>query len=221
MSETIFEEELLKELRGVVRARGLEPYPAPRPHRQTLRYGMGFATAAAIAVIASVVFGTGTPPAYAVSRRSDGRVRVEIKRLSDADGLERQLEANGIHADVTYNPPGYACKQPRTTETGPMTDGGDKGTVEGDSGKDGHFGMTLDPKDFSGTDQTLVIELSGPEGATENNWTMVKVENAHGTVAPCERVAADSPPAPPPGAVTEFHSDDGSGHAGRRVVHHR
>ncbi len=202
--QEMFEDRLLAEMRHAVseRAWRVAPLPAYRTRRTPVRAGIGFATAAAIAVIATMVvqFGTGTPAAYAVSEGSDGTVRVEINRLSDADGLERQLEAHGINADVNYLPPGKACKQPRSGGSPDM----ERGQVSGESGSDGHFAMTLDPADFSGADRTLLIELSGPESATQESWTMVKIENAKGTVAPCEGV--DAPTGPPPGAVTHFQT---------------
>jgi hypothetical protein len=46
-----------------------------------------------------------TPSAYAVQSRADGSVTVSINRLSDAAGLEQELDAAGVPAVVAYDAP--------------------------------------------------------------------------------------------------------------------
>src|SRR2546430_791444 len=52
-------------------------------------------------------------PAFAVDRKADGDVSVTINNLSDAHGLQSQLRAAGINAEVDYTPAGKACREPR------------------------------------------------------------------------------------------------------------
>ena len=114
-----FEERLLTELRQVVAERP-EPLPAAsakRPYGRFALAGAGVATAvAAIAVFASS--GDNTTSAYAIDKKPDGVVSVEIKSLKDADGLETGLRAAGVPAVVDYTPADAAgCKLPAIPAT--------------------------------------------------------------------------------------------------------
>ena len=114
-----FEERLLTELRQVVAERP-EPLPAAsakRPYGRFALAGAGVATAvAAIAVFASS--GDNTTSAYAIDKKPDGVVSVEIKSLKDADGLETGLRAAGVPAVVDYTPAGTdGCRLPAMPAT--------------------------------------------------------------------------------------------------------
>jgi hypothetical protein len=100
-----FETALLTELRREVAEHpALAPTPARRPRRR-LQLAAVAATGVAASVVAVFGFGgTGGSPAYAVDRDSDGDVTVTIHRLDDASGLEAALQAQGIDADVSYDP---------------------------------------------------------------------------------------------------------------------
>jgi len=67
---------------------------------------------AAAAAVTPLVLGTGTA-AYAVTENADGTLMVTINELRDPDGLEAELDAAGIKADVTFLPPGKRCAVPR------------------------------------------------------------------------------------------------------------
>jgi hypothetical protein len=98
-----FEDSLLSELRTVVAAR--EPR---RPLTSRLRKpGFVALPAGAIGVAAAAVLGVtalgGATAAYAVTTAPDGDLVVTINSLSDASGLQSQLRADGINADVNYD----------------------------------------------------------------------------------------------------------------------
>jgi hypothetical protein len=114
-----FEDRLLGELRMVVAERASDMQrPSGRPRGHLARGGRRVALAGAFAVVVLLVgvtgllvhFGDGAPPAYAVTRNTDGSVTVEVRSLSDAAGLQRALRADGIPAVVRYTPPGKMCR---------------------------------------------------------------------------------------------------------------
>jgi hypothetical protein len=114
-----FEERLLGELRTVVaeRATGVQAPAGPAPSRRSVvgrRLVIGLAASATLAVgtAAIVPLIGGDQAAYAVERSGDN-VTVTIYRFTDADGLERALERNGIAAEVDYLPLGKVCREPR------------------------------------------------------------------------------------------------------------
>ncbi|MEU8324325.1 hypothetical protein AB0C33_38725 [Nonomuraea sp. NPDC048881] len=64
------------------------------------------------AVAAPLVIGDGEP-AYAVAKNPDGTLIVTINELQDPEGLQAALNAQGIKADVTYNPRDKKCASGR------------------------------------------------------------------------------------------------------------
>jgi hypothetical protein len=100
-----FETALLAELR-----REVAEHPAPasgpvrRPRRRLRLAAVGVTGVAASVVAVLGLGGTGGSPAYAVDRDASGDVTVTIHRLDDAAGLEQALRAQGIDADVSYDP---------------------------------------------------------------------------------------------------------------------
>ena len=125
-----FEDRLLNELRGRVvtppvdRGQRLPLWRRPR-----LALAGGLAAMAAVAAIAGVFFfSAGTTAAYAVTKNADGSVTVQIDSLTDAAGLQAQLQAAGVSAVVVYLPAGKVCQRPWFTpadlgDTGPPTTG--------------------------------------------------------------------------------------------------
>lgn len=122
----------------------------------------------------------GGTAAYAVTPQADGRVRVEIAHLSDADGLERKLADAGIPAQVTYLPTGTVCAEPRFTPVA----GDSRQMVGFEGGTDGSLAFTLDRADFS-TGRSLVIVTSGPQDGPPTTGTEVLAAIAEGPVASC------------------------------------
>jgi hypothetical protein len=133
-----FEDRLLDQLRHIVAERPAPLIAAgrrPRPVRLAL---VGIAAAATVTVVALVSTSSDvTPSAYAVDRRPDGSVTVEIHSLHDAAGLERRLRAAGVPAVVDYVAPGQkGCVAPGPGATdsesgGPILhkEGKDEGTA--------------------------------------------------------------------------------------------
>ncbi|SDJ71681.1 hypothetical protein [Nonomuraea jiangxiensis] len=72
--------------------------------------------------VASAVITPGTP-AYAVGENPDGTITVTVNELRDPEGLEADLEAAGIKADVTYLAPNTRCEGPRFASVDGKYDG--------------------------------------------------------------------------------------------------
>jgi hypothetical protein len=102
MTMTSFEDRLLVELRHEVASRQA---PAPRRGRWIVA-GAGALAAAAAAL--AVALGGGAS-AYAVEPGANGTVTVEIRDLSDASGLQRELRAAGVPAVVSYDAAPPSC----------------------------------------------------------------------------------------------------------------
>jgi hypothetical protein len=109
-----FEQRLLRELRQVVLANS---WVSPEPRRPAasgrfarVRLPLALAGAAAAALAFAIAVGLpggGQPSkAWAVDQNPDGTVTVRIDSLSDAAGLERELNDAGVPALVQYLPPG-------------------------------------------------------------------------------------------------------------------
>jgi hypothetical protein len=134
-----FENSLLSELRTVVAER--EPR---RPLASRLRKpgfvalpagAVGVAAAAAVAITSL----GGAGAAYAVTTVPDGDVVVTINSLSDASGLQSQLRADGINADVNYDAsalPSPGVKAPAPSTTPGIVAGG--GVVQSSSHSSGY-----------------------------------------------------------------------------------
>ncbi len=110
-----FESSLLTELNGVADRRSARTPLLRRPTALALPAG-------AVGVAAAAIFGFGalgsTSAAYAVTTPANGDVVVTISSLSDASGLQSQLRADGINANVSYDgadatstPPGSSSGQ--------------------------------------------------------------------------------------------------------------
>lgn len=190
MTQSKFEHRLLVQLCQVVAERpGPEMVALPRSHRRRslLFAGTATAAAAATAVLLTVTSG-GVAPAFAVDRQTNGDVSVTINQLSDAQGLQGQLRAAGINAEVDYTPAGKACRQPRGRTAAPSNGGPGVGGVRVNGGS---TTFTIS-RNMVGPGQTLVIATSGGTGPTS-----VGMQVVDGPVSPCTLVDAPGMPAGP------------------------
>lgn len=170
-----FEEQLLMDLKVEFAAR------AERRRRTVRRMSVGAAVAglaAAVAVAVPLVT-VAESPAYAVSKKADGTVRVEIREFEDADQLERDLRTAGIRADVTYLKSRKQCEKNRGTGSPPA-----EGAINPREG-----GLDIDPR-LLDKDKTLVLEFAGNDeevAAAEppkTAWVLTTMM-IHGKVGPC------------------------------------
>ncbi|GAA4015828.1 hypothetical protein GCM10022247_43480 [Allokutzneria multivorans] len=174
-----FEDRLLTELKQVVAER--------EPVRPAARWRLALAATGLAAVAVPLLF-TGGGAAFALEKQQDGTVRVEIKQLSDAAGLERKLAELGIKAKVDYLPAGKTCRAPRFTpmRDKPVSSAGALSTGLSSSEAAGTAAVfTFDPADFTG-DRAVVIETSG-----EGDVSGLVVTFAEGAVGAC--VPVDAP----------------------------
>lgn len=201
-----FERRLLHELKEVVAERPeLSTAPTGRAARRRFGWKPRLALAA-VGVAAGVVAAMATPlildgdrtnPAFAVTPRDDGKVRVEVNALRnhrDAEDLERALEDAGIPSQVDYIPMGTSCQYPRYKSAsgvrGPVVTHVKEGADEGASNY--LLTWTLDPAEFEG-DYTLVIEGHHNHGAKKPKKSepgeiagSIGGGVAEGPVAPCK-----------------------------------
>lgn len=176
-----FEEQLLMELKNEIAHR------ADRRRRLTRRLSIGGAAAlvaASAAVAVPLLTGTESP-AYAVTKKADGTVRVQINEFENADRLERDLAAAGVRADITYLRAGQECKPGRgktsgRTAMGPGSDAAAR-IVKG--------GLDIDPRKI-GPNQTLVMEFAGNKDGSRLSETdkaswVLTATMITGKVSPC------------------------------------
>jgi hypothetical protein len=189
-----FEQNLLTELREAVAEQAGGPQPRrPLPHKRlALAAAGGGLLAAGLLVGLPAMNGDQAPAAYAVAANDDGTVTVTITRLDDAEGLERQLEAHGIAAEIDYTSPPKMCRNtpPRYEQTptlSPMA-------LEWVRARgDNPMGIKLRPADLEG--KTLVMEINA-EGHDSNGRRFfdsgfVKIGVTDGPVAPCALVDSE------------------------------
>lgn len=110
-----FETSLLRQLNAVADGRSAHKPLLRKPAFVALPAG---AAGIAAAVIVGVGALSGASAAYAVSTASNGDIVVTINSLSDAAGLQSQLRADGVNANVNYDagtdattPPGASTGQ--------------------------------------------------------------------------------------------------------------
>jgi hypothetical protein len=189
MTQSQFEDRLLAELsRLVAECPSPEVGALPRPHRRRPLVFAGTAAAAAAAAAALFAFTSGgVAPAFAVDRQPNGDVSVTINQLSDAQGLQSQLRAAGINAEVDYTPAGKGCREPRGRPATPSSGTGVTGVRVS-----GHSTTFTVSRNMVGPGQTLVISTSGGSGPTSVGMQVIK-----GPVSPCVLVDVPGAPAGP------------------------
>jgi hypothetical protein len=120
-----------------------------------------------------------------VTTNDDGTVTITINRLDDPEGLERDLAAHGISAQIDFAPPGKACEITASIydpENPPVVHSRVAGAAET---------MTLRPADAEG--KTLVIQgnrVAHEEAGPREDYAFF-YRFADGPVAPC--VLVDTP----------------------------
>jgi hypothetical protein len=200
-----FEEKLLGELKSVVAQRKAEQ-SALRPARPPLWrrprvVSVASAGALAIGVAVGVPFlgGQNTAPsasaAYSVTTNEDGTVTVAIHRWGDAEGLEEQLEAHGVPAEVDYPPEGKRCQLHRGRQSTERAD--IVSSVFPGPGL-GEYRLTIRPSEI-GPNETLVIVntavdrvIDGDDNVGDAMSLTTGAQVIAGPVAPC--VLEDVPP---------------------------
>lgn len=197
-----FEQNLLTELREVVSEQAAIPQPRralPRK-RLTLAAAGGGLLATGLLVGIPAMNGDQTPAAYAVTTNDDGTVTVVVGRINDteaAEGLERELEAHGVAAEIDYAPPGKKCRDapPRYDEParhergGPEREPDPKGIgiempylgAPNSLGKENI--MILRPAVLEG--RTVVVEILDDSLSPSSYLAAFKVGLTDGPVAPC------------------------------------
>ncbi|MEV0345899.1 hypothetical protein AB0H88_09030 [Nonomuraea sp. NPDC050680] len=150
---------------------------------------------AAVAAITPLIVGTGTP-AFAVTKSSDGTIRVTVNELRDPAGLEAELGEAGIKADVTFLAPRMRCDGPRFAGVdgaydGPAVNSPDelRSTVE--KSRTFKATRTLSVKEIAifpayiKPDETLVLEFRDNQNA-EVPWQLgAFLAQAGAPVKPC------------------------------------
>jgi hypothetical protein len=174
-----FEENLLAELREVVAERAVPPRPA-RPRRRLVLATAGAGLVAAGLVLGLPAMNSDRTAAHAITSNDDGTLTITVNRLEDPEGLERDLAAHGITADVSFAPPGKMCRpfperfQRQADEVHEVFLGVNRGDDP----------LVVYPDDLAG--KTLVIEGSISEGTTVQDEVFIFSQYAvAGPVGPC------------------------------------
>jgi hypothetical protein len=205
-----YKERLLTELRVLAERNAAEAPPQPARRRGIARHpklalaGVAGGACVASAAIAFTGGDGGGATAYAVEPRDDGSVRVEISRLEDAAGLERELRAAGIPAEVDFLPLTETCREPRF-EPAPAREfeplGGMQVPVT--TGQVS-IGPTVEATLVLQTGQTgdlrpgetlVITGRQGPHPRSERSefMTWITYAIAKGDVAPCDPVTERAP----------------------------
>lgn len=189
-----FEDRLLAELRANVATREAEAAevetstasPAWRRRAPRLAFAGAAVTAVAAAALIVSAGGNDTTAAYAVTPQGNGKVTVEIRDLSDPQGLEKALDAAGVPANVVPGGSGNECDpsnlESADAETGeaaePVLD-----TVEVGGNNAARF--TVSRQQVHG--KTLVLSTTpGPDGKSAVAATVAPEEGSPmGKLVPC------------------------------------
>jgi hypothetical protein len=212
-----YQERLLTELRALAEHNAVQSPPEPASKRGVARRpklvlaGIAGGVCVASAAIALTGGDGGGSTAYAVESHDDGSVTVEISRLEDAAGLERQLRAAGVPAEVDFLPLGRSCREPRFQPApertlklfGGLTIPVTLGAVA--TGPTGLERRLVDEVSFTlqtgetgdlRAGETLVItsrQGQHPRAEPSQTMTSITLAIAQGDVAPCDPVQARAP----------------------------
>ncbi|MDR8407521.1 hypothetical protein MTP10_02060 [Nonomuraea sp. 3-1Str] len=127
---------------------------------------------------------TGSEPAYAVSKNTNGTITVELKEFRDADQLEQDLKDLGVTADVTYLKPYTKCQNDRGTLVGGRYDTPEewRKSAHYKVARPGPKGFVIDPR-YVGKGQTVALEFTeNPKGPVKSQ---LKASVIQGAVKPC------------------------------------
>jgi hypothetical protein len=212
-----YEERLLSELRALAEQNAAETPAVPERRRglaarpKLALAGVAGGACVASAAIAFTGGGSGGSTAYAVEPHDDGSVTVEISRLEDAAGLERELRAAGVPAEVDFLPLEQTCREPRF-EPAPRRElglfGGMSIPVTMGAVATGptelerqlrellSFRLKTGAAGDLGPGETLVItsrQGRHPRADPPQTMTSISLAIAKGDVAPCDAVPARAP----------------------------
>jgi hypothetical protein len=210
-----YEERLLTELRALAERNAAEEPPRPARRRGIARRpklalaGIAGGACVASAAIAFTGGDGGGATAYAVEPHDDGSVSVRIRRLEDAAGLERELRAAGVPAEVDFLPLTQTCREPRfePAPTRELKPGGlpiPMGVAEVTSGSSEPelednlrrlLSFTVQADELRPGETLVITSRRGPHPRATRPQTMtaVTIELAQGPVAPCDPVPARAP----------------------------
>ncbi len=159
-------------------------------------------------MVVTLYGGAGTP-AFAVDKRADGTVEVQINEFRDPKELQAKLAAAGVNAAVDYLPAGQTCKQPRGK---PAAGSGGMLVGIGNDGKGIAFQIS---EGQTTAGRTLVLTVSFDQAHPDRAPQATSLSVVEGEVAPCEAVPMPIPspsgPAPTGPENTTSGGDDGSG----------
>jgi len=116
LSEAGLRLEIARERIGVVVSRGTRVPAAPRRLVAGVTAGVAASATAAILLLGT----SAPPPAFAVTRHSDGSVSLSLRRMSGIAGANRQLAADGVRERVMAVDSGQSVPQGCTTHTLPV-----------------------------------------------------------------------------------------------------
>ncbi len=176
------------------------PGTAPEPQAwlsRSRRPRLMLGAAAAIATAATMVVvdpGLGTTAAYSVQEGNSGTITVEVRRLENANGLERELAKHGVTADITYLPDKQVCAPGRYAPVDRRLSG-----MSVSIGSDG-LRVTLPPgtvrdgeifvMSVSGEDVPPPASLPTEDGITEGGFSSRSdFDVTAGPVRPCTAVS--------------------------------
>lgn len=190
-----FEQNLLTELREVVAEQARAPQPRRTlPYRRlTLAAAGAGLLAAGLLVGVPALDGDQTPAAYAVTTNADGTITVTLNDVNDteaAEGLERELEARGVAAEIDYVPGGKVCRD------SPASYAGAAGVDVPNLVASNETVMVLRPAVIEGRTVVVEITLAGTfwkigDDAPESYFSTFRVGLAEGPVPAC--VLVDEP----------------------------
>lgn len=176
-----FEAALLDELQVAVQETAADA-PAHRtgarsPWWRRRRWQTSVAAVVASALATALLLPT---PAFAVTGRNDGQVKVRVNRLEGAERLEQALQKRGIPADITYLPANKQCAAGRYSEVRTPGLGLSVGV--------GRFEVVI-PPGAVGDDDTFVLSAA-VEPLPDGLRAIVEFGIAHGPVGSCRVVNA-------------------------------
>jgi len=177
-----FEENLLTELRqAVVAQAATETRTRPRGRFVLATAGVG-ALAAGNVVGVPAMNGGNTPAAHAVTSNDDGTVTLGRRVRVAVEGLERELAAHGITADVSFAPPDRMCL-PSPHRFDPALNPEPSGRIMIENSE---AVLTLDPAETAG--KTLVLESRATDENPDARTFVVIHQIVSGPVTPCVQV---------------------------------
>jgi hypothetical protein len=212
-----YQERLLTELRALAERNAAETPPEPARRRglaarpKLALAGIAGGACVASAAIAFTGGDGGGSTAYAVEPHDDGSVTVEISRLEDAAGLERELRAAGVPAEVDYLPLQQTCREPRFEPAPgrpfallggmaiPVTMGAvSTGPTELERQLRRMLSFRLrtgEAGDLRAGETLVITSRQGrhPRADTPQTMTSISLAIAEGDVAPCDPIRARAP----------------------------